>query len=59
MVSIIGELKQSVIARMEQACTDIAAGGDLEEEFIRAARDIEVLCDKTDQLYCDAVTSMW
>lgn len=44
---------------MEQACTDIAAGGDLEEEFIRAARDIEVLCDKTDQLYCDAVTSMW
>lgn len=57
MVSIIGELKQSVIARIKPACTNIAAGSDLKKESIRATPDIKVICDKPDKFYCDVVTS--
>ncbi|HDR73806.1 MAG TPA: hypothetical protein ENN85_07845 [Methanoculleus sp.] len=59
MASLIEELKGSIVGRLELARTAIAAGGDPEEELALACRDIEALCDETDQLYCAAVTSMW
>ncbi len=59
MASMIEALKLAVTGRLERARVAIAAGGDPEEELARAARDIEALCDRTDRLYRDAVSSMW
>jgi len=59
MASMIEDLKLAVMGRLDQVCAGIAAGGDPEEELARAAQDIEALCDRADQLYRDAVSSMW
>jgi hypothetical protein len=59
MVSMIGELRVSVLNRLELARAAIAAGGDLEAELTKAMEDIGALCEETDLLYCDTVTSMW
>jgi len=59
MASMIGDPKQLIMERLERPRADIAGGGDPEEVFAGASRDIEALCDETDRLYRDAVSSMW
>lgn len=59
MASMIEDLKRAVIGRLGLARAAIASGGDPEEEFARAIADIEALCDGTDRLYRDAISSMW
>lgn len=56
---MIEDLKLAVQGRLARARAAIAAGGDPEEELTRATADIEALCDRTDRLYRDAVSSMW
>ncbi len=59
MASMIDDLKQSITGRLEFAGATSAAGCDAEEELATATGDIEALCNETDRLYRNTVTSMW
>jgi hypothetical protein len=59
MPTIVDDLRNRIIARIDRAQDRIAGGADMEQELREAKKDISLWCDQVSDDFRAIVESMW